>query len=294
MKNHPIYIVFIMLLFASCEGAFEQVLTIDIPEHESKISVGAHLSKNDTLFSVWTAQSLGILDTASYQPLKDAAVKLYYEDELLHELSFSPDDGQRFVKENNNELLAGTYRLEITDPTYGTASAEQVLPVATPINTVEYTEDGTLSPDGERVDEIKVIFDDPADENYYLITAEMLIRYEWDSTEIYHERIYLDSNDPNISYAEGGLLFSDGTFNGSEYTLLLNNYNYFEEGAEMVGLNMVLESVSKDRFLFLKSLSSYYDANGNPFAEPVVVHGNIENGYGIFTLSAKSDFFLEL
>jgi hypothetical protein len=43
--------------------------------------------------------------------------------------------------------------------------------------------------------------------------------------------------------------------------------------------------VTKDFVLFEKSLRLAYDANDNPFfTEPVILHSNVKNGYGIFTI----------
>ena len=43
-----------------------------------------------------------------------------------------------------------------------------------------------------------------------------------------------------------------------------------------------LHSITADQYKYRKSLGAYRDAEDNPFAEPVLLYGNIKNGYGIF------------
>ena len=57
---------------------------------------------------------------------------------------------------------------------------------------------------------------------------------------------------------------------------------------------ITLSSVSYDRYLFEQSYSIYQNAQNNPFAEPVILHNNIKNGFGIFTTAAESTFTFKL
>ena len=51
-----------------------------------------------------------------------------------------------------------------------------------------------------------------------------------------------------------------------------------------MAVNLVLYTGSKDLYLYETTRSLNQDAQGNPFAEPVLVHSNMEGGYGVFTL----------
>ena len=55
-----------------------------------------------------------------------------------------------------------------------------------------------------------------------------------------------------------------------------------------------LANMSKDSYLYLRSLQQYMQARDNPFAEPVVVFDNIENGHGIFRMSNMQLFEIDL
>jgi len=45
---------------------------------------------------------------------------------------------------------------------------------------------------------------------------------------------------------------------------------------------------SADLANYLRSVEAYYNAQGNPFAEPASIQGNIPGGFGIFGLSNEA------
>ena len=55
-----------------------------------------------------------------------------------------------------------------------------------------------------------------------------------------------------------------------------------------------LSSISRDNYLFIKSEAASREARDNPFAEPVIVHNNIENGIGIFRARNTTTFRIDL
>lgn len=293
MKN-IILLFTTILFFASCkEGALEQVITIDLPEHTSKLASTTHFSATEETLEVWVSHSLGTLDTVSYTNIENATVQLFYNENLLHDLDFW-EENKSYIAINSNPLESGKYRLEITAPDYGTVSAEQTLPVAVPITSVEYEKEGTVSVDGERVDQIKVVFSDPpGEDNYYEIRAFFTFQDPNDPFVTYEQMIYLDSNDPIVEYGYDGLLLTDASIAGNEYSVFLYHYDNFGGEFQPASLTVELVSITEDRYLYNKSLSSYWETKDNPFAEPVVPHNNLENGYGVFTMENISEFVVE-
>ena len=287
--------IFVLCLFSSCsEDSFEQVIKIDLPEHSPKLVTKTHLIAGSDSIDMWVSHSLGTLDTATYPSIENASVQLFHNGSLLYDLPFS-DTNHSYFTYTNSPLKAGDYRLEITAPDYEPIFAEQTLPTAVPINNVEYTKEGTISPDGERVNEIKVAFSDPSgEENFYEIRAYISFIEPHDSSNIHYFMPYLDSNDPLLEFGDEGPLLSDASFEGKDYTLILYHYDYFPENLQLISLRIELITITKDRYLYNKSLYNYWQAKDNPFAEPVVPHSNLEGGYGIFTLENGSAFVLEL
>jgi hypothetical protein len=151
--------------------------------------------------------------------------------------------------------------------------------------------------------------------NYYVNSDT--IRY----FSLYEDMVnsYFGSNDPVYgdesnnadSYIFGGAwnsfgVFNDELINGKDYQLnVYKSLTYWgdnDQREEEVRNNMntrignfekttmYLQSISKDMFLYLKSvdLQSYND--GEPFMEPVPVYNNINNGYGIFGSYSSTSF----
>lgn len=80
-------------------------------------------------------------------------------------------------------------------------------------------------------------------------------------------------------------LFTDELLNRDVYNLSFwghtyRNINY--EYGEYLNVIAVVETLSKEFFLFNRSLEQHDLAQDNPFAEPVPVYSNVEGGLGIF------------
>jgi hypothetical protein len=77
--------------------------------------------------------------------------------------------------------------------------------------------------------------------------------------------------------------FSDENFNGKKTTINREVKLYIGDQAKRPKyLRLIVHSITRDTYRFLKSSQSYEENNGNPFAEPTRVIGNIQNGYGYF------------
>lgn len=288
MKNKLyIFLAFITVFSMSCDPEnFSQVVTIEIPPHESALAVRAVFQESDTTLQLLVANSLGILDKNDFEIPKEAIVHLYEDEQLLQTFNYNPVNSKFSASINEGFGKAGSsYRLEISSSKYPSIKAEQVLPTAVPLTSSILKPDGTISSDGDRVDAIEIEFQDPADrENYYAIAAFRDTRF-FDGTDTvsYTSKVYLDSNDPLVSYGEeNSLIMPDKAFNGKKYKLLIYSYDELDQG----DLRLRFMTLTKDSYLFHRSMDDYYNAVDNPFAEPVNVHSNIENGHGIFGLEA--------
>lgn len=52
--------------------------------------------------------------------------------------------------------------------------------------------------------------------------------------------------------------------------------------SDTANIYIEIKSVSKDFYLYQKTLKEYYNSINNPFSEPAEVYSNIKLGYGIF------------
>lgn len=108
-------------------------------------------------------------------------------------------------------------------------------------------------------------------------------------------RNYIFSTDPVLSStgaldildteSEANELFSDELINGKNYKLSFWTDSYREvhfDFGEYIEVNMVVENISKELYLYYSSREQYGLAIDNPFAEPVPVYSNVVGGLGIF------------
>ncbi|MFQ5636990.1 MAG: DUF4249 family protein [bacterium] len=73
--------------------------------------------------------------------------------------------------------------------------------------------------------------------------------------------------------------FDDALFDGEFYDLDISFYNYSEPIEMFI---VVLLTTSESYYNFHKSVDQQNATEDNPFAEPVPIYTNIENGLGVF------------
>ncbi|MFK8006833.1 MAG: DUF4249 domain-containing protein [Saprospiraceae bacterium] len=295
--NHLKYFVYILLftLVLGCgKDKFSQVKTIEFPAHETRLAVTAQMSTPHfdpnviTVPSVFVGNSLGIVDTKEYDVIDDATIKFYKGNDELFDFTYDSNN-ILYMGESAPELTEGTYRLEVSAPGYDPVSATQTMPSKADIINLSYEFDKVpFDIDSDLYDLMKVKIKDPAgEENYYAYKAYFELK-DIGSGQIYTNMVYPFSDLPVAEYGYNiDEIIPDITFDGNEYNLrLLMQSKWFREdpNTELVAVNLVLYTGTRDLYLYETSRSLNLDAQGNPFAEPVLVHNNMEGGYGIFTL----------
>ena len=154
-------------------------------------------------------------------------------------------------------------------------------------------------------------FDDPDNtQNYYFIETysvnEYLViknsdttEYELDTTKqfmVLTDEVFQNGGSP---WREQGL-FNDLLFNGQNKTLELEIPNDSWSGSEdgydwsyqTLTLRLYLHNITLSYYYYRTSLELFQNASGNPFAQPVQVFSNVENGFGVFAGSQISFFDL--
>ena len=297
MKN-ILQIAFLISLFAlnACsEDFFESTVEIEIPEHIPILAVSGVLTEGYDSIRFLVTTSRSINDLSNPKPLEGANIQLFKDGNLLPAFS---NNGEFFETVlNPSDLEPGsTYKLEVEHPDFESVSSTQIMPEKTKIDSFIFEKDGTLDEFGDISDELIIEFtDDPNEENYYMFQfIEEGVRIDsWSQDTFYfNDARYIETRDPNIVYGFNGYsgfgsgrvpMLSDASFNGKKFKAIFSSYsNDFWQGRTTEKLTAYLISISKERYFYLSSLGSYYDSDGNPFAEPVNVAGNIENGLGAF------------
>ncbi len=287
-----IVLVIVSIVWSSCEeDNFTTVVNIDIPEHENRLAISGNLSSFFDNFLVYVSESQSILEDADSEPKSNAIVKLYEDGVEISELSYQSRNGSYRTPMPANLKPGSSYKLEATHPVLGVASAVQQMPSMPSIKKASYTENGTISPDGSKQDEVEIVIDDnPDEENFYAVEVRSVVENNGETS--YTGYYYLESFDPIVENGfQEDIIFSDASFNGNEYSMLFSTNIYLNSTEEKVMI--IVKNITRDKYLFERSRAIYDEAQYNPFTEPVTVHSNIDNGYGMFTAETLLEYIIE-
>ena len=312
-----IYSLSVICIFASCgEKFFDTTLELPTPEHTPVMAISAFINSTSTdSLKFQVTRTFGLFEERpanSQDNLSGAEVKLFEDGNLLYNfIENSSEFESGYVSPPLLEAFGGegkTYKLEVTHPDYGTATATQVMPNAIPLTNVEYRSlENSGGFDGNN-GEFKLTFNDPAgEENYYELTASQLITYTYEDfdgniiEEEYTQEIYLGSDgppDPNVTqgFNYSAMLLSDKNFDGQTFTLSAEFYEYIDLGGEDIPAptyTIYWRTVTKDYFNYSKSLLDNSNAQDNPFAEPVSLYTNMDGGVGAFCLRSELVYEVE-
>ncbi|MFY0673320.1 MAG: DUF4249 domain-containing protein [Bacteroidia bacterium] len=290
MKN-LIYLTLILLIASSCQKTIE----FDGEITESKLVVNSIFNTEDT-FRIQVSNSLSLIDDANLKFIKDATVKLYDDQDQLvstpiHNSSGFYTDSEFKFQENK------TYRIEVEKDGYKNVSATDQIPTQANVNAIDTQT--VKSTDGYEQVQVTVDFDDAEGKNYYMVEVKMEYYYKWDSFEYSGwETAYVGTIDPNVEgnnntgeYYSDRLILSDNNFNGNKYKLRFNLDKYIFQN-DFRNVVVRFYSMSESVYNYFTSVERYENVQGNPFATPVQVYSNVENGFGIFGGSSIYTFNL--
>ena len=297
-----LFLLSISLAYISCE----KVIPFDGDVNTPKLVINS-VFESDSTFKVHVSSSRSVIDTASFKNIDDAIVTIKDRNENIIETLNHVENGfykgQTFPQENQ------TYILEINHTNYANITASDSLPSPITINSVDTST--MVDPiNGNRL-QISMNFDDPENtQNYYLIETysvnEYLViknsdttEYELDTTKqfmVLTDEVFQNGGSP---WREQGL-FNDLLFNGQNKTLELEIPNDSWSGSEdgydwsyqTLTLRLYLHNITLSYYYYRTSLELFQNASGNPFAQPVQVFSNVENGFGVFAGSQISFFDL--
>lgn len=281
----------ILLALLSCE----KVIDIDIPEGERKIVVNG-LIHPDSLIKVNVSRSLSVLEENQFVFLETADVRIKKDGIELGQLEYL-ESGFYYLPDHY-PIAGSVYELDVGYPGLASVSSQANLP-----DPILFSEIDTSSTTDEwmgGVYRLSFSFQDPPDPNYYAISltaTHKVFDYETftylDSLTTYP--VYFNfiegSEGPQSAFVEQGasthygskIYFADDLFSDREMSIdiELSKFSFFD--ADTVELTVSLEHVSQDYYYYAVSSGKYDQSTGNPFAEPVSVFSNIENGIGIFS-----------
>jgi hypothetical protein len=289
----------VTIIFASCE----RDIIVDVPPQPVRLVVNGIIRTN-TNFRVTVGKTAGILDVSNPSTYKvtNAFVQLYENNVLKDTLVYDSAANAYLVKRNTRPVGGRTYLLQASATGFTTATAETVTPNVTAIQSITKRENARKDANGNYLDEVKITFtDDGSTANYYLIKVKRPQSFSSTGATEYSGINCMRSGDIDIEKRNNGdptdfencisqeFFMTDKNFNGRTKEILL----FIEHGDIEPVLHpytnkyfkpiVELHTITYDHYKYRKSFDAYRNAEDNPFAEPVLVFGNVKNGYGIFS-----------
>ncbi len=294
MKKKILYFILAILsLIMGCE----KIVDIDIPDSEKKIVVNG-LINPDNIVRVNISRSLSVLESDNYVFLEKAKVRFFENDIEQNELVYT--ESGYYSLPNFYPSAGSNYRIEVESD--GLQSVSAMTALKEPISFSEIDTTTILSEWGEEKLKLSFSILDPSDENFYALAIYATERvFDYYTNELldslYTYPIYfnflqngdggiqdmlIDEN-ASINYNQK-VFFTDQLFNGKEFNIDLSLYKYgFYRQDNPTTLEIQVEHVSKEYYLYAASITKYEQNDGNPFAEPVSVYTNVSKGLGLFS-----------
>lgn len=328
MKQIVLYTLFGLLLFSNCS----KVVEFEQSYLEQKLVVNAILT-TDSLVQVEVSTNKPIPgELKTFEKIADAQVKLFVDGNETEILNYS-DSLNRLHSYNTGGIYIGntciragrSYQVKVSHPAYNeVASAVVTAVIPAQIKNISLIIDSLSA---NNMVEAIISIDDPIeDNNYYLLNVHYRAGKGYvypngfgDSTRMVMVMDYLssrspvESRDPVLaetndadSYIFGMdnsyfTLFTDRLFNGREYHLrvkLKNRACYDILNTEIIdggfySISFELATLSKEVYLYLKSMQKFDVVTDGVLTEPVPVYTNIENGLGIIGIQSINYFKFE-
>jgi hypothetical protein len=290
-------IICCVILAKSCETT-EKI--DEFPLRPSKLVLNCFFTADST-WEFQVSNSLSVLDNAQIELIDSASILLFQDGYPIDTLDRPEDDGIY----RSHKVLPGmnaSYSVTATAPGFDVVlHAEDHVPVSVPIRRIRgtiidssfyhgydyYTDSPKIRGHIEGTIELE-IQDPPGVDNYY----HLAVYFMEERLRDYEDTIYyLDRRRVNFTVQDAaaeetafgsGALFSDQFFDGQEHTVKII---YHASGIKnnMKVFYAELTSLTESAYLYKRSIEDYQAASGDPFSEPVLVYGNIENGLGIFS-----------
>lgn len=292
----------VLCTFSSCEKEVE----FSGKETSPKIVVNAIIGA-DSILEVDVSRSVFILDNKTSTKINDATVKII-SDGATEVLAFISDGKYRSTQKG---IRGKTYSIEVSAPNFQTVNSTCQIPSRVIITKIDTsTRIGTFG--GGGIDggqgyttsymNVNLKFNDLEESYYKIRVLNKAWRYNYGYDSITNEYEIIDSTystelmpmylvlDQSIIDAGSG--FENGQEDDGWGAIYLTNKG-LNTGANGINLKLQkgygvsnyyinMQKIDKSLYLYVNSLQQQIYSTGDPFAQPVVVYSNINEGMGIF------------
>lgn len=298
--------------FMGCNN-FSSLEDIELPKHKAKLVVFANLESDQFGFSnseyIYIYKTRSALDTSTRSVVQtdslfqdslwrvfatfgldtvNATVELFRNGVLFatfERLQFGSFNRYWFTGRKRMQADGATYLLRVSATGFETAEAMQIMPPLIKLDSAKWVRKGLVFTDlyyyPNAYEFVCLFKDSAAMPNYYRAGQSAGHR-------IPNSRLF------NLDASTNSDVLSDYNFEGKPFAWRVFYPNIFNNQLEgKGGLMIELYSTTREAFLFEQSSNRYFATKDNRFAEPTTLYSNIKNGYGLFTLSAVSEFYLK-
>ena len=290
MKNNLFIFLFIALTACS------KVVEIDVPFDKPSIVVNS-IIQPDTFMTAKLSLSNFILDSKPYyDTIMDATVEVYEDGNYLGALNYEND--YNYSNHSLYPKAGSAYELRVAKPGYEMVTAKTTVPKNPPQFEIINIQDIT-GEYGNTQKELTIKITDIPDTSYYEF---FISQYQYVYLIINNVSVVVDSTLLRIgmvtsnllvspdgdSYYSNSFLFDDVLFQNTSITLKITlpnlTYNYtLEKMPPDINLYISMRVINEDYYKYIVSLEKQQESEWTPFAEPVFVYNNINNGLGIFS-----------
>lgn len=269
-------------MLAGCE----LTVPVDLPDQSPKLVMNTLLHPGDTIHA-YLSRSFGMYEDFALDEVVDAT---YIVEDMTNGASdtLQPLHNPPALLYQTIEVpvLSGhTYRFRAVAPGYEAVTGETTIPPVVPITEADYQPEARYNQDSILMDGWEITFTDPPGDNYYALTLELMFGGQ-NANRICYETLdpalaevdVLNNGGDFVNVCEG--FFTDNTFDGSHYTVQVFTDNNLA-GQPGNKMRIILSHINVDAFRHLQSSRLQERTEGNPFAEPVIVYSNIDNGFGV-------------
>lgn len=307
------FFVFLIFVFSviSCKKPVN-LKGIDINNQKLVINSINQIDKSDnwTLIEMDLSKSLTVFDSNyldEQEPIDDATIKIVSNSN--QELLINQSSQNQIIIINSSEFDHGeSYTLEVSHPSFETIIANTTIPQPAKINSFNLAGNVSSLDTPFYVD---LSFKDVMNEdNYYFIDLYLTIYHViYDSATNSYDttgssgnllRNYTTNNNLIDKDYEPKLLLTDDFFKNNDFNISIqisldsNQVNNINDINKRAALSAKVISLSRDEYLYRKTLYIYELNQFNPLSEPTQVYSNVENGMGIFAFNSPVSYTIPL
>ena len=284
-KTHLLLLLAIILSITGCQ----KTVFIDVGQVKPRLVVNSILQK-DSLLKIQLSKSKSMMDTSqSINLINNATVKIF-EGKILKQTLTKGISGSFTAA--FKPKISTTYRLEIENTGFGHVEATTMIPITPQLIFAKQTTELTPGSSSQYIKFSIGLKDQGVEPDYYYLRAFIIKKGYLPGASNNNVMSCDIFSDDNVIITDNstlkGVIFNDAAFTSANYELIV--YTPYRITKDF-NLWFELSSISTDYYKYLVSIIMQNNAGQNPFAEPVVIRTNVQNGTGIF--GAQNSVFLK-